>query len=133
MSAGYTYYDLLGIHSSASAAQIKEAYRVAIRQYHPDVNHAPNATQLLGMMNQAWEILGDPHRRLEYDISIGVRPRSQWGPASNSVYSTRVATPRRIHPALYVIGGVLVLAFWHYILIGGVVYGLIYLYRSRKR
>jgi curved DNA-binding protein CbpA len=124
MSTTYSYYDLLGVTSGASRDEIKKAYRAGIRQYHPDVNHAPNAIQLLGMMNEAWEILQDPQRREKCDISIGLRGQSNSHHDNESrSHRTTTATRRRwSHLAVYVLAAMAVVAFWHYIVIGAVIY-----------
>ena len=74
----FTYYDLLGVRPDASHSAIQDAYRAAIRQYHPDVNAAPNAQQITAMLNHAYKILSDPAQRNAYDRDIGVRS----GPAN---------------------------------------------------
>jgi curved DNA-binding protein CbpA len=118
MSTTYSYYDLLGVTSAAPVDEIKKAYYAGVRRYHPDINHAPNATQLLGMMNEAWQTLGDAHRRERYDISIGLRAQS------NSQRTTKVPRRRWFHLAVYVLAAMAVVAFWHYIVIGAVIYGI---------
>jgi curved DNA-binding protein CbpA len=135
VSATYTLYDLLGVTSSASLDEIKTAYYSGIRQYHPDINHAPNATQLLGMMNEAWETLRDTQRREQYDISIGLRGRSK-ARYENEPRSPQPSTVTRrsgVHPIVYVAGAVAVFAFWHYILIGAVIYGIGFIVLKRWR
>lgn len=72
MSTQITYYDLLGVKSTASREEIRQAYKANIAKYHPDLNKAPNANQLAAMMNVAWETLSDPKRRAEYDRTIGL-------------------------------------------------------------
>jgi len=68
----FTYYDLLGVRPDASMSAIQDAYRAAMRQYHPDVNAAPNAQQITAMLNRAYNVLSDPRQRAEYDRHIGV-------------------------------------------------------------
>jgi len=61
------YYGLLGIKKSASAEDIKKAYRKLAREYHPDVSDKPDAEEKLKEINEAYEVLKDPNKRQEYD------------------------------------------------------------------
>jgi len=62
------YYKILGVEKTATAEQIKKAYRKLARQHHPDVN--PNdatAEQKFKEVNEANEVLSDPEKRQKYD------------------------------------------------------------------
>ena len=62
------YYKILEIPKSASAKDIKKAYRKLARKYHPDVN--PNdetAKKKFQQINEANEVLSDPEKRKKYD------------------------------------------------------------------
>lgn len=62
------YYKILGVSKTASAEDIKKAYRKLARQYHPDVN--PNNTEAnrkFQQINEANEVLSDPDKRKKYD------------------------------------------------------------------
>ncbi|TVT40422.1 J domain-containing protein [Hymenobacter setariae] len=62
------YYKILGVEKTATAEQIKKAYRKLARQHHPDVN--PNDTtaeQKFKEVNEANEVLSDPEKRRKYD------------------------------------------------------------------
>lgn len=61
------YYAILGIPSSASQSTIRDAYRRLAKKYHPDVNSSPDAEQIFKEVNEAYEILGDPEKRSQYD------------------------------------------------------------------
>jgi hypothetical protein len=65
-----THYEVLGVPTSATAAEIKRAYRLQARRHHPDVSGADDAT--MQALNQAWATLGDPARRRAYDRVLGV-------------------------------------------------------------
>jgi hypothetical protein len=70
LRGSFSYYDVLGLTASATDAEIKAAYRSTIAKYHPDVNKAPNAQALSQMVNEAYETLADPSKRIAYDQSL---------------------------------------------------------------
>lgn len=55
----------------SDAEQVKSAYRKLAREYHPDVNPDPRAHEYMAQINVAFEVLGDPARRMEYDATLG--------------------------------------------------------------
>lgn len=64
------YYKTLGVSKSASAEEIKKAFRKLANKYHPD--HAAkedrgNAEKKFKEINEAYEVLGDPEKRKKYD------------------------------------------------------------------
>lgn len=61
------YYEILGVDRSASARQIKSAYRRLARKYHPDVNKSPDALEKFKETTAAYEVLADPKKRKMYD------------------------------------------------------------------
>lgn len=61
------YYDVLGVPRSASDDDLRRAYRSLARQYHPDVNRDPSASDRFKEINEAYEALSDPDRRAAYD------------------------------------------------------------------
>ncbi len=61
------YYDVLGVSKTASDDEIKRAYRKLARQYHPDVNKAPDAEQKFAEINEAYGVLSDKDKRARYD------------------------------------------------------------------
>lgn len=61
------YYQTLGVSRTASEKEIKSAYRRLARQYHPDINKDPKATDRFKLINEAYEVLSDPKKRTKYD------------------------------------------------------------------
>lgn len=62
------YYDVLGVSKTASAEDIKQAFRKLSKKYHPDVNKAADANEKFKEINEAYDTLGDPKKREQYDL-----------------------------------------------------------------
>lgn len=65
-----TYYDMLGIPRKADEVQIKSAYRVMAKKWHPDVCKEPHAEMMFKDIQSAYAILGDRNKRREYDLEL---------------------------------------------------------------
>jgi molecular chaperone DnaJ len=61
------YYDTLGVSRTASADDIKRAFRRLAMEYHPDRNQQPGAEARFKAINEAYEVLSDPEKRAAYD------------------------------------------------------------------
>ncbi len=64
------YYEVLGVPRTASADDIKRAYRQLARKHHPDLHPATErarAAERFKEINEAYEVLSDPDKRGKYD------------------------------------------------------------------
>ena len=61
------YYKTLGVERTASAAEIKRAYKKLARKYHPDVSKEKDAEQQFKAINEAYQVLRDADKRKAYD------------------------------------------------------------------
>ncbi|TAK47186.1 MAG: J domain-containing protein [Xanthobacteraceae bacterium] len=74
-------YDVLGVPKSASAGDIKSAFRKLAKKLHPDANkNDPKAATQFAELNSAYEIVGDEDKRKQFDrgeIDAEGKPRFQ--------------------------------------------------------
>lgn len=73
----WTHYDNLKVARNAPPAVIKAAYRALSQQYHPDRNPAPDAERIIRLINKAYDVLGDPTRRAEYDRELEAQEKEE--------------------------------------------------------
>ncbi len=67
MAAKKDFYDVLGVSKSASAEELKKAYRKLALEWHPDRNKAANANEKFKEINEAYSVLSDKQKRATYD------------------------------------------------------------------
>src|ERR1700726_60529 len=81
------YYETLGVSKTATAEEIRTAFRKLARKYHPDVAKDKKAAEeKFKQINEAYEVLSDPEKRTKYDQlganwnqPGGFQPPPQWG------------------------------------------------------
>ncbi len=71
-----THYEILKVAETADQVEVRRAYHRAARRWHPDrfvdadTEEAEKAENAMRRVNQAWEVLGEPTRRKQYDRSL---------------------------------------------------------------
>ena len=99
-------YATLGIAPRATRDEAARAHRRLAKQFHPDLNPGPVASERMRRINDAWRILSDPARRSRYDAD---RQAATWsgpdyGPWTRTATwttwpeSRQSATPRTRRP-----------------------------------
>jgi molecular chaperone DnaJ len=79
-AASKDYYKILGVPESASAEDIKKAYRKLAKQYHPDANqNDPTAADRFKEVGEAYAVLHDESKRKQYDQMRRMGPFSGFG------------------------------------------------------
>jgi Ca-activated chloride channel family protein len=64
------YYELLGVSIQSSPDEIKHAYHLQARKYHPDVQQDSNDSEQFLAIQEAYDVLGDPEKRQTYDARL---------------------------------------------------------------
>lgn len=67
MASSKNYYDVLGVPKTATAAEIKSAFRKLAKKYHPDLNKEPGAEEKFKEIGEAYAVLSDEQKRKQYD------------------------------------------------------------------
>src|SRR5215208_2489325 len=75
-SQSQDYYSLLGIARNATPEDIKRAYFEAAQKLHPDKNKVAGETELFLGVQQAYEVLANPKRRMQYDATLPPEEKS---------------------------------------------------------
>jgi len=63
------YYIILQVDPRAEPEVIQAAYRRLAAKHHPDVDPSPEAMERMKLLNAAYEVLSDPVKRREHDMS----------------------------------------------------------------
>ncbi len=68
------YYEVLGVPRDSTDHAIKKAYRELCFKTHPDRNSSPDASIKMQQLNEAYETLGDPQKRQQYNLGQTANP-----------------------------------------------------------
>ena len=61
------YYEILGVSKNASKEEIKRAYKLLAKKYHPDVSKEKDATEKFKKVSEAYAVLSDDTKKTSYD------------------------------------------------------------------
>jgi curved DNA-binding protein CbpA len=82
------YYILLGINNAASLIEIKAAYRVLAKKYHPDKNSGNQAAEeKFKEVQEAYAVLSNPVKRKKYDLSFSTGGQAYTQAANKTHYT----------------------------------------------
>lgn len=80
------HYATLGLHVRCTPEQIRDAYRILAKKFHPDLNHGSiSAVRKTQELNEAYEVLSDPERRRAYDDSRATEEKPKRSARSGNV------------------------------------------------
>ena len=85
MADNKDYYSILGVSKSASADEIKKAYRKLALQFHPDKNKTKEADAKFKEVTKAYEVLSDAQKKQTYD-QFGAAAFEQGGPGAGDPF-----------------------------------------------
>ncbi|KAK9743420.1 hypothetical protein RND81_03G237800 [Saponaria officinalis] len=78
------YYDILGVSRNAGRDEIRKAFHQLAKKYHPDTNkNNPSAKRKFQEIRDAYETLQDSEKRSQYDMSLDMGSRHDFGGRSS--------------------------------------------------
>ncbi|KAI3650803.1 hypothetical protein MP228_004284 [Amoeboaphelidium protococcarum] len=97
------YYDILGVHKTATSEEIKKAYKELALYYHPDKNvgNGEDTRALFQLVSEAYEVLRDRELRSRYDMygHEGIRQTNNSAGGNPSQQSSSQFQPPQFNPA----------------------------------
>ncbi|MDF2380970.1 DnaJ domain-containing protein [Nostoc ellipsosporum NOK] len=74
MNSRKDYYRILEISPQADKDEIRKAFRLLVKRYHPDISEEPDAAERIKDINEAYEVLSDSVKRAAYDDQRDAKP-----------------------------------------------------------
>jgi len=100
--SGANFYQILGVGRSASADEIRSAYRDLVKKHHPDLfptaGEKARATEKLRQINEAYAVLGNAKRRQRYDQESVEKSRAPFRAPAAANRAQPSRPPRRAQP-----------------------------------
>lgn len=103
------YYKILGLEGSASQKDIRASYRRLAMKYHPDVTNAQDSDFWLRLINEAYEVLGDPRKRAFYDFIYFADHKPSAQQAGEHINVTKFLTMSRMAKFRYIFSNFVIL------------------------
>ncbi|KAI9185751.1 hypothetical protein LWI28_010361 [Acer negundo] len=91
------HYAVLGITSTATSSDIKRAYRLLARKYHPDVSKDSQAAEVFKSIRCAYEVLSNEVTRIKYDQALKFQKAASRSYGGNWNYSPEFEDRERIY------------------------------------
>ena len=83
------FYKTLNLSTDCSFDEIKQAYLQLAKKYHPDViEDSESDSAMFSMIQEAYSILSDQQKRLDYDLSQGLRSEWKYNEGFDSSFGT---------------------------------------------
>jgi len=132
-----TLYHVLGLTKSATEAEIKSTFKALALKYHPDRNpDNPDAEDKFKEINRAYQVLSDPYKRYQYDLSFQVRrpppPRSSYEPFYYPPFAQKPRYAQREYQYGWKYVKAQVAAFAFIFIVAAMVMGVKFLYDEYK-
>jgi Ca-activated chloride channel family protein len=99
----HDYYSIMGVSPEATEEDLRQAYRVLTKRYHPDVNRSPGASLAFKDINAAYEVLSDIGKRNDYDRQFRDRKLGATNLGLQVYYSRHYLKPLSEPQLLYVL------------------------------
>ncbi|XP_010420557.1 PREDICTED: J domain-containing protein DDB_G0295729-like [Camelina sativa] len=89
-TGGQNHYAVLGVARNATQVDIKKAYRLLARKYHPDVNKDSRAGELFKTIRCSYEVLSNEAARTQYDRALKVEENARFHRVQRQNYTPEV-------------------------------------------